>query len=77
LSRGEVCQASETPALKFLVRQTCGGRDRIDASLTAALKKLKLEIVTERPASPLEAALLPTPTPASTPKEASSAANAI
>ena len=51
LSRGEISQSTETPALKFLVRQTCGGRERIDATLIEALHALKLEVIKEAPVS--------------------------
>jgi len=50
LAKDELCQFSETPVLKFLVRQTCGGRGHIDASLAAVLRELNLEIVKESPA---------------------------
>lgn len=47
LSRGEVSQSTENPALKFLVRQTCGGRAKIDQALIKLLHGLKLEVVEE------------------------------
>lgn len=52
LSAGQLCQFDETPILKFLVRQTCGGQGRLDSTLTAALRKLNLEIVIEDPSHP-------------------------
>jgi hypothetical protein len=52
LSRGEVSQSTENPALKFLVRQTCGGREKIDADLIRALHDLKLEVICENPTLP-------------------------
>ena len=45
LSRGESGQFAETSVLKFLVRQTCGGRNRVDSSLLANLRSLNLEII--------------------------------
>ncbi len=54
LSRGEVSQSTENPALKFLVRHTCGGRERIDAELTRSLHDLKLEVFQENPTLPAE-----------------------
>lgn len=56
LSRGEVSQSTENPALKFLVRQTCGGREKIDADLIRALHDLKLEVIRENPTLPTETA---------------------
>lgn len=47
LSRGEVSQSTENPVLKFIVRQTCGGREKIDAALIKALLDLKLDVVRE------------------------------
>ena len=49
LSRGEGGQFEETSVLKFIVRQTCGGLDRIDSQLIANLRELNLEIIKERP----------------------------
>jgi hypothetical protein len=49
LSRGEICQFAETSALKFLVRQTCGGRGKIDSALAASLRELNLEVVNDNP----------------------------
>lgn len=54
LSRGEISQSTENPALKFLVRQTCGGRERIDAGLTKSLHDLKLEVFQDHPTLPIE-----------------------
>jgi Transcriptional regulators len=51
LARGEVSQSTENPALKFLVRQTCGGREKIDADLIRALHDLKLDVICENPPS--------------------------
>ncbi len=45
LSRNELAQSVETPALKFLVRETCDGFEKINPSLIGQLKKLKLDIV--------------------------------
>jgi len=52
MSRGEICHFAETPALKFLVRQTCGGRDRIDDSFSAMMREVNLDIVRENSAVP-------------------------
>ncbi len=61
LSKGEVCQFAETSTLRFLVRQTCGGRDRLDASLIAELQDLNLHIVQEHSEPPSVPEALPDP----------------
>jgi hypothetical protein len=57
LSRGELSQSRDVPALEMLVRETCGGRDKLDESLTKQLERLKLKVVLEEgaPASRNEA----------------------
>jgi len=45
LSRGEISQSTENPPLTFLVRETCGGRDRINDDLVQSLHELKLDVV--------------------------------
>ena len=61
LSKGEVCQFAETSVLKFLVRQTCGGRDHIDQSLAASMRELNLEVVEEHTDFPSDAESVPWP----------------
>lgn len=38
LAQGRVCQSSKTPRLKMLVRETCGGRNKITDALRAQLQ---------------------------------------
>lgn len=47
LSKGEVCQFAETHVLRFMVRQTCGGRGRIDPALIERMRSLAIEILEE------------------------------
>lgn len=47
LAEGQVNQSKEVPALEMLVRETCGGRGRINERLLKQLEKLKLRVVME------------------------------
>lgn len=68
LAKGEVCQFAETPVLKFIVRQTCGGHGRIDSALTTSLREYDIDVQEEAPLVPVpvsETPAEPTTAPAS------------
>jgi len=44
LGKGQVCQSSETPRLKMLVRESCGGRSRINAAFCSTLENINIAI---------------------------------
>lgn len=47
LSKGQLSQSHEVPALEMLVRETCGGRGNLGENLTEDLERLKLRVVLE------------------------------
>lgn len=44
-AEGKVVQSTQPPMLNFLIRDTCGGRNRIDPAFKEMLRQLNLEIV--------------------------------
>jgi DNA-binding LacI/PurR family transcriptional regulator len=44
LSQGNVCQSSRTPRLKMLVRDSCGGRDRITESFVSQFEYIDIVV---------------------------------
>ncbi len=49
LSRGEFDRSQSEPILKFLVRETCGGRSKIDEAFRARLRRQRLNVCEEVP----------------------------
>jgi hypothetical protein len=42
LGKGQVCQSTETPRLKMLVRESCGGRSKINDAFCSALENIDI-----------------------------------
>jgi DNA-binding LacI/PurR family transcriptional regulator len=55
LSLGNVCQSSKTPQLKMLVRDSCGGRDKINPAFCSQFEYIDLEVDVN--SGPLESSL--------------------
>jgi len=51
LGQGTVCQSSKTPRLKMLVRESCGGRERITDSFCAQFEHIDIAIDPDNSAS--------------------------
>ena len=52
LAQGSVCQSSKTPRLKMLVRDTCGGRDKITDAFRSQFQYIDINIENTLPAQP-------------------------
>ncbi len=44
LSKGETCQSTETPRLQMLVRDTCGGRDKINEAFCSQFQYINITV---------------------------------
>lgn len=62
LAEGRLSQSNEAPALEMLVRDTCGGRGRLNERLLKQLERLKLRVVVENAAHSAAGLLAEEPT---------------
>ncbi len=44
LGKGQICQSSHTPKLKMLVRDSCGGREKIDDAFCAQFEYIDFAV---------------------------------
>jgi DNA-binding LacI/PurR family transcriptional regulator len=52
LAHGDVCQSSHTPRLKMLVRDSCGGRDKITEAFKSQFQYIEIDVEKPAPATP-------------------------
>jgi DNA-binding transcriptional regulator YhcF (GntR family) len=58
LAQGKICQSSKTPKLKMLVRDSCGGRDKITESFCSQFEYIDIDVDSDngsQEAFPMEA----------------------
>ena len=64
LAQGRVCQSSKTPKLKMVIRDSCGGRDKINEAFCAQFEHVEISVDTgdkSEESSPIETSVAAPP----------------